>query len=567
MRRFVQRLLVLTSLIGATLYLLRRYLLALMLRIRPPQYAVKVTRGIMIQSEGVPLATDHYAPSGWRARGKRFPTVLIRSPYGRNLSGGAFGFSLAFMANRYAERGYHVVVQDTRGRGDSGGGFTPFKHERADGLATVAWIEQQEWFNGELATWGGSYLGIVQWAIADRVPSLKAMLVAISSSDLDGIVFPDGAFDLSLALHWLTLFELLDSGSSLKVLPNIDRLSARGAMHLPLIQADSAALKAPLPFFQEWLSQGEHQTLWPNLQYDCQLDKVSAPVHLISGWYDVFLRGTLNDYRKLREAGQQPYLTVGAWTHFQEIIQFVDTRQGLAWFDAHLKQRATLPPKPVRLFVMGLNQWRDYDSYPPPSQETRLYLHQDGALSFDAPSTWESPDAYAYNPLNPTPILGGTQLSLSAGRRDNRKLESRPDVLVYTSAPLVRPLEIIGAVRLQLHVASDVDYADFYGRLTDVHPDGRSINLCDGLRRITPQDITRAEDGTLCVEIDLWATAHHFKAGHRVRLIVSSGAHPRWARNLGHADQMMGTDGQCAHHTVYHDALHPSALMLPITQH
>jgi putative CocE/NonD family hydrolase len=220
----------------------------------------------------------------------------------------------------------------------------------------------------------------------------------------------------------------------------------------------------------------------------------------------------------------------------------------------------------VRLFVMGVNQWRDYESYPPPSQATRLYLHHDGALTFDAPITDESPDAYAYNPLDPTPILGGTQLSLSAGRRDNRKLESRPDVLVYTSAPLERPLEIIGAVRLELHVESDIEYADFYGRLTDVYPNGRSINLCDGLHRITPQDIIRAEDGTLCVEIDLWATAHQFKRGHRVRLIVSSGAHPRWARNLGHANQMMGTEGQCAHHRVFHDALHPSALVLPITQ-
>lgn len=565
MLRFMKRLILILGLVASAFYLLRRRIIALILRIRPPEFSVRVTRDIRITAGDAALATDHYAPAGRRASHERFPTILIRSPYGRNRRGGAMGLLLEFVAQRYAERGYHVVLQDVRGRGESGGDFVPFNHEREDGLATVEWITAQPWFNNELATWGGSYLGIVQWAIADRVPSLKAMMVAISSSDLQTIVFPDGAFDLSLALHWLTLFELLDTRGSLSVLPNIDRMTDRAALHLPLAQADSAALKQPLPFFKEWLSRKEFENLWQDLHYDCQVAEVRAPVCLISGWYDVFLRGTLRDYQKLRESGQRPHLTVGSWTHFQEIVSMQDARQGLVWFDAHIKHRAMPPRKPVRLFVMGANQWREFDDYPPPATSTALYLRADKRLTFDAPDGIEPADEYDYDPFDPTPALGGTQLSLSAGRRDNRKLESRPDVLVYTSAPLERPLEIIGPVRLELHVEPDLEYADFYGRLTDVHPDGRSINLCDGLTRITPQQIHRAPDGKLCIEVDLWATAHQFKRGHRIRLIVASGAHPRWARNLGHADQIMSAEGQRVHHRVYHDLLHPSALHLPVT--
>ncbi len=565
MRRFIQRLVLIVGGIAGLIYGFRRRIFARILGIRPPQYAVKVTHNIMIESEGVPLATDHYAPSGKRARGQRFPTILIRCPYGRNRVRGLFGLMIAFSAHRYAERGYHVVVQDTRGRGDSGGVFTPFQHERADGLATVDWIQRQTWFNGQLATWGGSYLGIVQWAIADRAP-IQAMLVSISSSELAPIIFPDNVLDLSLAMRWLALFEALDNGPSLTALMRSERRAQKGIMHLPIIEADTVTLATPSHFFSAWLDHDDYTNLWPQLNYDCAIERVSAPIHLISGWYDVFLRGTLNDYHKLRAAGRQPYLTIGPWFHLEEVLCAVDVRHGLEWFDAHLKGRPLPREKPVRLFVMGANTWRDYEQYPPQSQAIRAYLHSGGLLTFEAPFTDEPPDEYDYDPLDPTPIVGGAQLSLSAGRRDNRALESRKDVLTYTSTPLSQPFEIIGPVRLVLYVQPNIDYADFYGRLTDVYPDGRSMNICDGLYRITPQNGTRAEDGTLCVEVDLWATAYQFKMGHRIRLIVSSGAHPHWARNLGVPDQLHSTQTRAAHQRVYHDPLHPSALILPMVQ-
>jgi len=565
MRRLIQRLILVAGLFIAVIYVSRRRIFAQVLGIRAAEYAVKVTHNLMIESEGVALATDHYAPAGKRARDQQFPTILIRCPYGRNRAGGLFGLMVAFSAHRYAERGYHVVVQDTRGRGDSGGLFTPFQHERADGLATVDWIQRQAWFNGQLATWGGSYLGIVQWAIADRAP-IQAVLVSISSSELELIIFPDNALDLSLAMRWLALFEALDNGRSLTALTRSERHAQKGIMHLPMIEADSVTLSTPSHFFSGWLDHDDYTTLWPQLNYDCAVERVSAPIHLISGWYDVFLRGTLNDYHKLRAAGRQPYLTIGPWFHLEEVLYGIDVRHGLEWFDAHIKGHALPREKPIRLFVMGANVWRDYEQYPPESQAVRVYLHSGGALTFNAPVTDEPPDAYAYDPLNPTPIVGGAQLSLNAGRRDNRALESRADVLTYTSAPLTQPLEIVGAVRLVLHVQPSIDDADFYGRLTDVYPDGRSMNICDGLYRITSQNITRADDGTLCVEVDLWATAYQFKAGHRIRLIVSSGAHPHWARNLGVPDQLHSTQTQAAHQRVYHDPLHPSALILPIVQ-
>jgi putative CocE/NonD family hydrolase len=176
----------------------------------------------------------------------------------------------------------------------------------------------------------------------------------------------------------------------------------------------------------------------------------------------------------------------------------------------------------------------------------------------------EGVDNYRYDPSNPTPALGGAQFSPLAGPRDNRKLEARPDVLTFTTPPLSQPVEIIGQVRLQLYVKSSLDYTDFFGRLCDVFPNGRSINICDGLFRVRPGKVERQLDGSMCIEIDMWATAYHFKSGHRIRLQVSSGAHPRWSRNLGTGDSITGSEMKVALQTIFHDSTHPSALILPV---
>jgi hypothetical protein len=249
------------------------------------------------------------------------------------------------------------------------------------------------------------------------------------------------------------------------------------------------------------------------------------------------------------------------------MVRFVDLREGLDWFDTHLKGRpARLRDKPVRVYLMGADEWRDLEMWPPPSQEKMLYLQSDDSLSESLPEIEACTRRYSYDPSNPTPAVGGTMFSpIGAGAQDNRNLEARADVLTFTTAPLSHAMEVIGCVRLQLYVRSSLEYTDFFGRLCDVRPDGRSTNICDGLFRITPQDISVLPDGSTCIEIDMWATAYRFQPGHALRLQVSSGAHPRWMRNLGTGEPLVsGAIPKIADQTVYLDRHHPSVLMLPV---
>ncbi len=224
-------------------------------------------------------------------------------------------------------------------------------------------------------------------------------------------------------------------------------------------------------------------------------------------------------------------------------------------------------PYPVQLYLQGAEKWLGYESWPPPAeQEAAFYLQSLGQLTTSQPPADSSPDQYRYDPADPTPNLGGALLSTEAGRVDNRPLEARPDVLTYTTELLTEPLTVIGHVRLRLYVRSSLEHTDFYGRLCDVQVDGRSLNVCDGLFRVQPGRGEPQPDGSLLVEVDMTATAYQFLPGHRLRLQVSSGAHPRLSRNLGTGEPVMhGTTMHAADQTVYHDPDHPSALILPLT--
>lgn len=565
--RFLRGIVLILGLMTLLAYRLRRLVLALVLRLPPAHYKVRLTAGLRVpMSDGLTLAADHYYPT----IPGNFATILIRSPYGRGKKAGAFGMLLNFSAYRFAERGYHVIVQDTRGRFDSEGEFDPYFNERADGLATLDWLKTQHWFNGVLGLWGGSYLGIVQWVIADA-PLVRAMVPAITGSQLQTIVYPDGALDLSLAMRWIAIFQALDNGKNLlEGVCQFTQLESRivpAFKALPLIEGDALAVGEPVTFYRKWLEHASpDDALWVDVHQTTYPERTTAPVHFIGGWYDFFLRALLEDYHTLTAAGRNPYLTIGPWHHFSEIISLTELYEGLIWFDTHLKGDARRRrPKPVRIYVMGANEWRELDSWPVPAQPTPFYLHARRRLDQLTPQPDEAVDNYIYDPNDPTPALGGTQFSPFAGPCDNRSLEARHDVLTYTTPPLVEPLEIIGPVCLHLYAKSSLDHTDFFGRLCDVYPDGRSINVCDGLFRVEPGKGTPQPDGSLCLEVDMWATAYHFRPGHRLRLQVSSGAHPRWNRNLGTGDDFIsGATTKTAIQTIYHDAGHPSALVLPI---
>ncbi len=564
-----RKLAAIVGLAGLGLYRFRRPLIGRLLRLTPPRYPVAVERSLKVMMpDGAILLADHYMP---QARGS-FPTVLIRSPYARGLEKPLFGYQFVFLAQRFAERGYHVVVQGTRGRFDSEGEFDPFVNEPADGRATIEWIARQAWFNGNLGMWGPSYLGFVQWAVAASAPpALKALVPGIITSRGYALVYPDGAFALDTALRWIFLLDTMDQ-PAWQVIPRLirqERILAPAFQHLPLVEADMATLGKPVPFYREWLSHPEpDDRFWQRIDHSAGMERITAPIHLIGGWYDMFLRDMLADYAALRAAGHAPYLTIGPWSHLASELAWEMLRQGIDWFDAHLKgDRSRLRKQPVRVFVMGADEWREMDDWPPPARETRYFLCGEGRLSTKGPASAPSADHYRYDPADATPVIGGALFNPQAGPRDNRPLEARPDVLCYTTPPLPADVEVIGPVRLELFVRSSQAHTDFVGRLCDVHPDGRSMNVCDGLFQVTPGKGERQPDGSLRIEIDMWATAHRFLQGHRIRLQVTSAAHPRWNRNLGTGEPIgASTNMVVAVQTIYHDDSHPSALVLPIAR-
>lgn len=563
------------ALAGLGAYRTRRKWIGQLLRLPPARYDVIVERNIRVpMPDGVTLATDHYAPI---ADGS-FPTILIRTPYGLETDVPLpVNQMIAFPAQRFAERGYHVVAQSTRGRFESEGDYVPFIHEAADGRATLEWIARQAWFNGALGMWGASYLGYVQWAVtANAPPYLKALFPSITGSNLMSAVYPDGAVALDTIATWLYVVNEMEGEAQHSVWEMMRRISPQTQAQrltpvyhsLPIGQADRIALGHSLPYFSQWIGHPQlDDPFWREVDHSRNATRAAMPIHLLSGWYDLLLRQLLADYAALKAAGRMPHLTIGPWFHTNPLNQTWSIRAGLEWFDAHLKgERSRLRRHPVEIFVMGANHWRELDAWPPPAHETRYYLNSDASLSTNLPATNLPPDRYHYDPADPTPSIGGPRLMPPSGPMDQRAIEGRPDVLIYTTPTLEEDVEVIGAVRLELYARSSLPHTDFVGRLCDVYPDGRSINICDGLFRIEPGGAAIQPDGRLKISIDMSATATRFLRGHRIRLHVASAAHPRWNRNLGTGEPFVsGTAMLAAEQTVYHDAAHPSALILSVT--
>lgn len=337
--------------------------------------------------------------------------------------------------------------------------------------------------------------------------------------------------------------------------------------HLPLSETDTVATGHSVGYYQDWLAHSAPgDPWWQPVDFSGTVAAVTAPVHLLGGWYDILLPGMLADYARLRQANRQPYLTIGPWAHTSPPMFPVMLREAIIWFRAHLLgDRRRLRKAPVRIFLMGANQWKNLPAWPPAGYAPqRWHLQPGGGLTVTAPAA-SAPDRYRYDPADPTPAVGGTSLSTNSGPKDNRALEARRDVLVYTSAPLDRAVEAIGPVSAELYVTSSREHTDFTVRLCDVDPAGKSRNVCDGLLRLQPGLPSPGADGCRRVVIDLWPTAYRFQPGHRLRVQVASGAHPRWARNPGSGEPLAtATTLVAADQAVYHDPDHPSAILLPV---
>jgi putative CocE/NonD family hydrolase len=495
----------------------------------PVTRRVKVFRDLPVPAgDGIVLRTDHYAPAVADA-----PTVLIRTPYGKR-------GNLALIARTAAEQGFHVVVQCCRGTYESDGEFIPMRFERADGLATIAWLREQPWYNRELCTFGPSYVGFTQWAIAaDAAEDLRAMATVVTASQFRDSTYAGGAFSLDTVITWA---ELLAAQRTPRWERQIELWKGQPRLekalgHLPLIEADEVATGAEVAFVREWLRHDQpDDPYWAELGHHHRIGEVAAPVLMIGGWYDIFLPWQLADFAAMRAAGRDPALLIGPWHHGSIGLHVASVREAMAWFRSHTGTGRPAAAT-VRVFVGG-DGWRELPTWPP-GQERQPW-HLGAGRSFGPrPPREVGHNDLRFDPADPTPAVGGPRLvGKLSGRRDNRDLEARADVLTFTSRALTAPLELVGPISAHLSLTSELEHLDVFVRLCDVDLSGRSWNLCDGLSRVTvsPGELSS-------VSVELWPLAHRFAAGHRLRIQVSGGAHPRFARNLGRPGSLADPDG------------------------
>jgi putative CocE/NonD family hydrolase len=520
--------------------------------------------------DGAVLLADRWVARA--SEGQAQPTVLVRSPYGRRQAVGLIWGRLL------AERGLQVVIQSVRGTFGSEGSFSPFD-ERADGLATLSWIRRQPWHAGPIGMLGPSYLGLVQWAVAaDPEADLSGLAIQVSASQFHAQTYAGGSLSLETAASWLVIVaEQERRAAPIAIARALRRLPAV-LSELPLSDLDELATGSEVEWYREGMAHPEREdAYWVVRDYAAGVTNVTAPVQLIGGWYDIFLPWMLEDFCALQAAGREPQLIIGPWTHTAPGGMAAGIREGIGWLRAHLLgDDRLLRRAPVRLRITGEQAgggWRELSTWPPPgTREHRLWLADDHRLEPDPPASQANTantaapgDRYRYDPTDPTPSVGGPVLLAREPVLDNRPLEARPDVVTYTTDPLPSSLEAIGPVRVDLHARASSPYFDLFARVCDVDEEGASWNVCDALARVSPETFEHLDD-SIHVGFDLWPIGHRFAAGHRIRLQISSGAHPRYARNPGTGeDPMTATVLEPVDVELLRDAAHPSHLILPRT--
>jgi len=558
------------------------------LGISPPEYKVRVEKNVMVPAaDGVKMATDVYFPKGL----DKAPAILIRTPYGKSLQ---IVTGRNNTAQMLAGRGYVVLMQDVRGRYGSEGEFYPFINDGADGRDAIAWIRKQDWFNGKLGTYGGSYLGATQW-FESPGQEINAMHLTVTSPNMKEVIYTGGEFHLMTVYFWSMVMG--EHKNDFKAVTRVNKIQ-KAINTLPLDQADDKAGR-DVEHFDNALDPAGIMQIYETVNFDKKYREVSAPSVFVAGWYDMFLGPQLNDFVRLASEGKgaakDSVLIVGPWGHGMiggdgsvsygrsaKQSKIAGPANYVPWFDHWLKgaHNAVLGWPRVKIFVMGENQWRGEKEWPlARTRYADFYLHSggkantrigDGLLSAALPAN-EPPDKFSYDPLDPVPTKGGNSLGLNLGAYDQSTIEMRPDVLCYTSEALEKDLEVTGPVRAVIYAASDAKDTDFTVKLVDVYPDGKAVNIQDGIVRAMfrdndPLNPTPLTPGAVeKYELDLWATSNLFKAGHKLRVEVSSSNFPRFNRNLNTGEPVPGAvKTVAANQTIYHDPENPSRIILPV---
>jgi putative CocE/NonD family hydrolase len=536
--------------------------------------------------DGVVLKADVYSPVGEGP----WPTLVIRTPYGKSsVTENAWN---GVSPTEAARRGFMVIIQDVRGRNASDGVWEPFHHEGRDGADTIAWAAELPGSSGRVGMVGGSYCGNTQWQAAiEQPPALQVITPLMTWSEpCDGLVARGGAVQLSnncawalaMGFDWLTRLGLTDDEVAERagvLMSDIDRLMEDGLWGLPVAELPVLRRHAPPGFVK--LGAENSVAATQHLRVAGGYERVEIPSMHTAGWYDALQQGTLDSYMAMRALGRKTRLIVGPWTHMdftstvgEQDFGIMSMREAFAfphgdWSDevlaflrSHLVDDApATDTPPVQLFVMGRNEWRNEESWPLERARTeQWHLHADGSMSTASPAGDAAPSEVDYDPADPVPTHGGTLIlsPVARGPVDQMRIEARPDVLVFTSDVLEQDLEVTGPIRVRLYVESSAPSTDWVARLCDVDPDGRSLNLTDGILRLDS-----GADACREIEIDLWSTSNVFLAGHRVRVQITNSCFPRWDRNLNTGDQN-GTRFVTAHQRLYHDAGRPSCIELPV---
>lgn len=567
-----------------------------------PAYDVLIQHDVPMKTrDGIILFADIYRPKS----ADKFPVILMRTPYDKSV-GWAVG-----PAFKIVPRGYVLIIQDVRGRYTSEGEWYPFRHEQNDGYDAVEWAAALPYSNGQVGMMGASYVGATQvLAAIAHPPHLTAIAPNMTASNYhDGWTYQSGAFEQWFDQNWTT--QLAQNTLQRVISDNTNALVGAGTLPLanyPVfnfgqLPADAQLTASIAPYYLDWLAHPDYDQYWKQWSIEEHYSEIAVPMLNVGAWYDIFNGGTLRNYMGAKAHGstevartqQHLLIEIGGHAGFGRRIGDVEfgphaleneyTNVILDWYDFIMKgiHNEFATDKPVKLFVMGVNEYRQEDDWPPPqAQPTKYFLHSsgkanslrgDGSLSPTAPKS-ETADAYVYNPLNPAPTVGGPLCCdaehMEPGPRDQRAVENRDDVLVYSTGPLAQDLEVTGPVTATIFVKSSAVDTDFTGKLVDVSPDGFAKDLTEGILRMryrdSPEHSTLMNPGQVYeISLDLWATSNVFLKGHSLRLEISSSNFPRFDRNLNTGEEIkFARTSVSATNTILHDAQHPSALVLPI---
>ncbi len=526
--------------------------------------------------DGIRLATDVYLPS---EEGK-FPTLLVRDIYSNGSTA---------VRQRYAKfataNGYAFVFQSARGRYDSEGQWYPYFQEINDGDDTLTWIAEQPWSNGKVGMFGSSYLASTQWLAAlNRNPALVAIAPAVSPGNYyRDVAYPGGAFSLLSRARWG--MGLVGSRTNMSF--PVDWIN--GIDHLPL-ETLGESVGFNVRHFQDWLAHPSYDAYWKPLDLEARANEMSVPALNIGGWYDVFLRSTIGSYKTMTEeaateaARNGQRMIIGPWPHGWNQSQTVgDVDFGpdalinvdellLEWFDYWMKDGPAPAGKPIRIFVMGENAWREEDQWPlANTQYTDFFLYEDGSLSTTAPSSAEAQLRYTYDPADPVPTLGGNIMEPKLrGPYDQAPLDDRADVLRFLTDPVAEETEITGPISAEIFATTDSRDTDFMAKLIVVKSNGMAINLVDGVIRARYREGFEEEkliepDTVYKYTIDMWATSYMLEPGDRLRVDITSSNYPRLARNLNTGAPFAKTaEMKVARQIIHMSERYPSRVILPV---